>query len=111
MRHLDIQQGNLFDNAEIVFGSEKFDTVLEKGGVKIERIVSHSHSSPADFWYDQNTAEWVAVLKGRAVVEFADGSRQDMAAGDYLYIAPHHRHRIAYTSPQTVWLAIHIETN
>jgi hypothetical protein len=26
-----------------------------------ERIISHDHASPADFWYDQARHEWVIV--------------------------------------------------
>lgn len=37
---------------------------------RIERIVSHGHASPPGFWYDQEEAEWVAVLSGEAVLEF-----------------------------------------
>jgi hypothetical protein len=31
--------------------------------VRIERIISHGHASPADFWYDQPQHEWVIVLR------------------------------------------------
>ena len=35
---------------------EAFETLLHSPAVRIERIVSHGHASPADFWYDQNEA-------------------------------------------------------
>ena len=43
--------------------------------VRIERIISHGHASPADFWYDQAQHEWVIVLKGAARLQFEDGTR------------------------------------
>src|SRR5829696_214788 len=51
---------------------ELFTTLLEAAGVRVERIVSHGHASPPGFWYDQDDAEWVLVLKGAAVLEFED---------------------------------------
>ena len=54
--------GNIFDAAGNVASSEDFVVLFESGAVRIERIVSHSHSSPAGFWYDQAEDEWVIVL-------------------------------------------------
>lgn len=78
------------------------------GAVRIERIVSHGQASPAGFWYDQQEAEFVVVLAGAARLEFADGEIMEMAAGDVVDIAPHRRHRVAWTDPSrpTVWLAV-----
>ena len=45
---------------------EAFETLLHSPAVRIERIVSHGHASPADFWYDQNEAEWVLLVQGSA---------------------------------------------
>lgn len=75
---------------------------------RIERIVSHGQTSPAGFWYDQDEAEFVVVLAGTARLEFADGEIVEMAAGDWLDIAPHRRHRVAWTDPDRpiVWLAV-----
>jgi cupin 2 domain-containing protein len=89
---------------------EVIDELLASPGVRIERIVSHGHASPAGFWYDQDTAEWVIVLKGSAGLLFA-GEREarTLHAGDYVHIAPHARHRVEWTDPDepTVWLAVH----
>ena len=43
---------------------EAFETILHSPTVRIERIVSHGHASPADFWYDQEEAEWVLLVQG-----------------------------------------------
>ena len=29
-------------------------TLLDASSVRIERIISHGHASPTDFWYDQD---------------------------------------------------------
>ena len=78
------------------------------GATRIERIVSHGQASPAGFWYDQAEAEFVAVLAGAARLEFADGEIVGLEPGDWLVIAPHRRHRVAWTDPAapTIWLAL-----
>lgn len=90
-------------------GEEDFQALLEDGALRIERIVSRGHASPAEGWYDQAWAEWVLVVTGAAIVEFADGRRCDLVAGDYLAIPAHARHRVRWTDPAqaTVWLAVH----
>ena len=52
---------------------EHFLTLFETQAVRIERIVSRSHSSPAGFWYDQPHHEWIMLVRGQATLEFADG--------------------------------------
>ncbi|HBT83037.1 MAG: cupin [Desulfuromonadales bacterium GWD2_61_12] len=84
-------------------------TLLQQGTqVRIERIVSHGQSSPPGFWYDQPDHEWVLVLKGHGVIEFADGRTVTLAAGDTLAIPAGTRHRVAATATDrpTVWLAV-----
>jgi len=76
--------------------------------VRIERIVSHGQASPPGFWYDQDEAEFVVLLAGAARLRFADGEVVALGPGDWLDIAPHHRHRVEWTQPDapTVWLAV-----
>jgi cupin 2 domain-containing protein len=38
-------------------------TLLVAANVRIERIVSHGHASPPDYWYDQDRLVWVVLLK------------------------------------------------
>lgn len=78
------------------------------GAVRIERIISHGEVSPAGFWYDQEEAEFVVVLTGAARQQFADGESVAMTTGDWVDIAAHRRHRVAWTDSDcpTVWLAV-----
>lgn len=102
---------NIFSGLPADLPSELVTPLLEGGNVRIERIVSRGHASPEDSWYDQETAEWVIVLRGRARLVFEDGSREvEMGVGDYVHIRPHERHRVAWTDPDgdTVWLAVHL---
>ena len=87
---------------------EAFETILHSPAVRIERIVSHGHASPADFWYDQEEAEWVLLVQGNARLAFADGRETALEAGDYVHIPAHCRHRVVQTDPNmpTVWLAV-----
>lgn len=90
---------------------EVFSTLLERPGLRVERIVSTGQASPADFWYDQADDEWVLVLSGQARLEWHEPAEtRMMRAGDYVFIPAHRKHRVAWTDPATptVWLAIHI---
>ncbi|MGB1927603.1 MAG: cupin domain-containing protein [Rubripirellula sp.] len=99
---------NLFKNTESVDGDEFTEVLATRRGVRVERIVSHGHSSPDHFWYDQDEDEWVVVLQGQAVLEFDSGEFTPLAPGDHCMIPAHRRHRVESTSEEqpTIWLAI-----
>lgn len=99
---------NLFDALPDTTAGEVFDTLLQQGTLKIERIVSRGHTSPETGWYDQEQAEWVLVVRGAAVLTFADGTSVHLIPGGYLNIPAHTRHRVTWTDPagETIWLAI-----
>ena len=106
---MDLTVKNIFADRPRAIDGENFSTLFESSSVKIEKIVSHSHSSPPGFWYDQNEDEWVIVLRGTAALEFAAGEIVEMKDGDYLLVPRHTRHRVARTSENTVWLAVHLK--
>jgi cupin 2 domain-containing protein len=100
---------NLFHDVSKAAQGEEFLTLFENAAARIERIVSHSHSSPPGFWYDQEWDEWVIVLGGSATLELEGGERIELQAGDYLAIGKHVKHRVARTSAATIWLAVHLK--
>jgi cupin 2 domain-containing protein len=104
-----LKSGNILDAAPSAASPEAFLTLLESDTVRIERIVSRSHSSPPGFWYDQAEVEWVIVLRGAAALEFAGGEIVEMTEGDYVMIPRGLRHRVAQTSEMTVWLAVRVK--
>jgi len=97
----------IFANLSPEAVEESFLTLFENNRLKVERIVSHAHSSPPGFWYDQDDDEWVLVLRGSATLEFCGGELLELNCGDYLTIPSHVKHRVARTSAETIWLAIH----
>jgi cupin 2 domain-containing protein len=101
-----VEVKNIFADLPQQIGAEDFSRLFQSGSTNIERIVSRSHCSPPDFWYDQPGDEWVIVLRGHATLDFDDGS-VELKTGDYLTIPRHVRHRVARTSEETVWLAVH----
>jgi cupin 2 domain-containing protein len=100
---------NLFDAIDAGSIGEQIDRILADGNVRIERIVSHGEASPPGQWCDQDEAEWVLVLSGSAGLVF-EGEAQDLILrrGDHVLIAPHRRHRVAWTDAHeaTIWLAM-----
>jgi cupin 2 domain-containing protein len=85
---------------------EVFTELLRQGAVRIERIVSNGHVSPADFWYDQDENEWVLLLVGEGEIEFVGGERIRLRQGDALNLPAHTRHRVTFTSHPAIWLAV-----
>jgi len=101
---------NVFDTPPAPGAGEAFDVLLERPGLKIERIVSHGQASPPGFWYDQPQGEWVVVVAGAARLRFEDeAAARALRAGDSLDIAAHRRHRVEWTDPAgpTIWIAVH----
>ena len=100
---------NLFDHIPADPPDELIETLAAGNHVRIERIVSTGHSSPDRFWYDQDQAEWIVVLRGQARLFFeGDDEPIHLKTGDYVNIPAHKRHRVDWTTPDepTVWLAV-----
>lgn len=96
---------NLF--APVEGAGEIFEPLLAGAAFRLERIVSQAQPSPPGFWYEQAEAEWVALLRGEAVLVFADGETLNLRAGDALCIEAGCRHRVESCSRDAVWLALH----
>lgn len=100
---------NLFSSIPENLPKELITELAAGDGVRIERIVSRGHASPAEGWYDQAQREWVMVVQGKAVIAFPDKDSLTLSVGDYVTIAAHEKHRVEWTAPDedTIWLAVH----
>jgi cupin 2 domain-containing protein len=99
---------NLFWPLPDARATETVDVLLARPGLRIERVVSFGQASPPGFWYDQPEGEWVLLLRGAALLRFADeGAPRRLMPGDFVEIAPRRRHRVDWTDPEqpTLWLA------
>ena len=107
---MTVAGGNLYAALPLPSGAEEIIALLEAPGLRLERIVSTGQATPAGEWLDQDHEEWVILLRGAAGLSLeGEASARLLAAGDYLHIPAHRRHRVEWTAPgePTVWLAVH----
>ena len=100
---------NLFAGIPTSLPDELSEILLSRQGLRIERIVSHGHASPENFWYDQAEDEWILLLAGSASLQFEDEAKpRTLRPGDHLHIPAHRRHRVDWTAADTdsIWLAV-----
>ena len=100
---------NIFEIPPPDLEEEFIESLIENEKFVLERIISAGHSSPEDFWYDQDKNEFVILLKGEAELSFENGETVLLKPGDHLIIPAHKKHRVNRTSPseKTYWLALH----
>jgi cupin 2 domain-containing protein len=103
---------NLLASLPSARDAEVSQVLLTGKGVRFERIVSLGQASPEGSWYDQEEAELVIVMSGRARLTIA-GESEDrvLGPGDTVLLPARCRHRVAWTDPNhpTVWLALFID--
>jgi cupin 2 domain-containing protein len=89
---------------------EVTDILIEREGLRIERIVSTGQATPEDQWYDQDSDEWVLLVSGEARLRI-EGETEDrvLAEGNWILLPAHCRHRVTWTraEPPTIWLGVH----
>jgi cupin 2 domain-containing protein len=105
-----IKKTNLFEQLPPRADEEYFETLLEKTGLQLERIVSQAHATPTGEWYDQDWDEWVLLLQGSACLSIENEPEPVLLKpGDTLTLPGHLRHRVEWTDPEqpTIWLALH----
>lgn len=90
-------------------GDELFEDLLRRPGIRIERIVSRGHTTPADTPYVQDWDEWVLVVQGEACLLLGLSDERRLVAGDHLLIPAGTPHLVTYTADPTIWLAIHFD--
>jgi cupin 2 domain-containing protein len=107
-----MEKHNLFQAIPEQLPQELFDTLLQRDGLRLERIISQGHATPPGKWYDQDQDEWVILLSGSATLLFENGETQQLTAGDYLLIPAHCRHRVQNTDnlEPSIWLALHLKS-
>ncbi|NVN93500.1 MAG: cupin domain-containing protein [Desulfuromonadales bacterium] len=101
---------NIFSNLPQELPEELFETLAQSPAVRIERILSQGHATADGQWFDQERDEWVLLLSGSAGLHFeGETAPRSLAAGDFVLIPTHCRHRVAWTDQQvqSVWLAVH----
>ncbi len=107
---MSIVIGNLLTDLPEATLAEVFQPIVERDGVRIERIVSHGQATPEGEWYDQEWDEWVLLLSGQAQI-LIEGETHPrvLKIGDHLLLTAHCRHRVEWTAPDTptLWLAVH----
>jgi cupin 2 domain-containing protein len=99
--------GNLFTDSNAPKHGERFDTLMNRGNVTIERIVSSTRIEPTPCVQTQD--EWVVLLSGRACIE-CDDATFELEAGDYMFIPAQTAHTVTSTSENALWLAVHIHS-
>lgn len=99
----------LLDDLATPEGQERFDELLKRPGVVVERIVSTGQATPADAPYCQAWDEWVLLVAGGARLWFEGQDEIALAPGDHVLIPAGVRHRVLWTQaePPTIWLALH----
>ncbi len=100
-----MQTGNLFTGFSTPRKGETFETLLSRRNLVIERIVSSAELSPQK--YQQVQDEWIALLKGTAILE-VDGKTIELNTGDYLFLPANTPHTVKWTSHSALWLAVHL---
>ena len=107
-----VSSTNLLRSLPEKCAEEVTEDLLTGRGVRLERIVSYGQASPPGFWYDQDQAEWVMVLSGRAglLIE-GEAEERKLGPGDAVFLPSHCRHRVTWTDPTeaTVWLALFLD--
>src|SRR5512141_2920820 len=66
---------------------EVTETLLERPGLRIERIVSTGQATPEGQWYDQASDEWVLVVKGNARLRLeGEAHDRELGEGDFVFL-------------------------
>ncbi|MDR2007096.1 MAG: cupin domain-containing protein [Acidaminococcales bacterium] len=100
---------NIFECFQGNNGKEITEELFRLKEGRVARIISTGQKSAPGFWYEEKEDEWVIVLLGEGEIEWPDGRRKFLKAGDWLFLPALEKHRVAYTSacPPCVWLAVY----
>src|SRR3989442_15264586 len=88
---------NLFSGFASGSTAELVDVLVQTGRCRLERIVSTGHATSPNEWYDQDTNEGVALLRGSAGRRLEDNDAVVvMRPVDHLLIPAHRPHRLEW---------------
>jgi cupin 2 domain-containing protein len=108
---VEVSQGSLLRRLPSQpLADEMVESLVERAGFRMERIVSTGQATPEGEWFDQENDEWVLLVSGRARLKIeGEAFDRDVERGDFILLPAHCRHRVTWTEPErpTVWLAIH----
>ena len=99
---------NLFAPLPSIVAGEVFTALLDRPGVRIERIVSGGQATPEGEPFVQDADEWVVVLAGSAAIRLEGHAEVALNPGDHVLIPGGTRHWVTRTDTPTVWLAVHL---
>lgn len=104
----EVRVGSLSQNLPEQLPAELVTILAQGSGVRVERIVSRGHASPAGSWYDQDEHEFVLLAAGEARLLIEGQGELELRAGDHVLLPAHLRHRVTWTHPdvETIWLAV-----
>jgi cupin 2 domain-containing protein len=97
---------NLFEGYEVPKSGELFETLYDKNGILIERIVSAAKLQKQI--YKQPYDEWLVLLKGEAQIRIEEKSIA-LKMGDTLLIEKEKEHEVLSTAHDTIWLCLHMK--
>lgn len=89
--------------------NEDISILYQRGRCRIERIVSHGHTTPEGEWYDQDDDEWLVLLEGSATLFIEGKGDVTLKKGEPLLLRAHERHLVTATSSPAIWLCVFYE--
>ena len=102
---MNTRVANLFDDAAPPPAGERFETLLARRNLVVERILSSAAIAPCEYVQPQD--EWVLLARGEAELQVA-GEIVRLRAGDHLFLPARMPHTVRSVSQGAVWLAVHL---
>lgn len=87
-------------------GPALIEAIAETEDVRIERVATNGQASANSC--TQSVSEWLAVLKGQAVIEIG-GESQTLVPGDHVFIPAGTASRVVSASDDSSWLAAYFK--
>lgn len=105
-----VKVDNLLAKLPAAKRAEAFTELLNRPGIRIERIVSRGQATPEAEPIVQESDEWVLLLEGAAGLRIEDSDEVRLGPGDHVWIAAGQKHWVTWTAKDrpSVWLAIHL---